>query len=55
MAKWGLWLIGTTITGTIGWYLGAMFGGLLTAWTFSVVGTALGAWYVSRWVRNNLP
>lgn len=55
MVKGALWMIGTTITGTIGWFAGSLVGGVMTSWIFSVVGTAIGAWYVGKWVRENLP
>ena len=55
MAKWGIWMLVTTITGTIGWYLGALVGGVMTSWIACVVGTAVGAWYTRLWFRNNLP
>jgi hypothetical protein len=54
MAKFGLWTIVTTITGSIGWYLGSLVGGLMTSWMAAVVGTAIGAWYTRQWIRDNL-
>jgi len=34
--------IGTTIGGSLGWAAGANFGGTLTAFMFSMVGTGIG-------------
>ena len=44
----------STVTGTIGWYLGARFG-IMTAWMLSIVGTAIGVYYSRKWAVENLP
>ena len=54
MAKTLVVMLASTITGTIGWYVGAIFG-VMTAWTLSVVGTALGVYYSRKWAVENLP
>ncbi len=49
-----LWIMATTIGGALGWWLGSLVGGIMTSMTLSVVGTALGAWWVRRFVRDYL-
>jgi hypothetical protein len=48
-----LWLVGTTIGGAIGWWLGSHVG-LLTAGFLSLVGTAFGTYWARRFVAEHL-
>jgi hypothetical protein len=43
-----LMFLAATIGGSIGWWLGA-FIGFMTAFVFSVVGTAAAVYYARRW------
>lgn len=54
MAKTGVVILVTTVTGGIGWYLGSLIG-VMTAWTLSCLGTAVGIYYAKRWVSEYLP
>jgi ABC-type lipoprotein release transport system permease subunit len=54
MVKTLVVMLVSTITGTIGWYLGALFG-VMTAWMLSVVGTAIGVYYSRKWAIEYLP
>lgn len=47
-------IIGSTLTGTIGWVVGKSFG-IMTAWMLSVVGTAVGVYYSRKWATEYLP
>lgn len=49
-----LWMLATTVAGSIGWWLGSLVGGIMTSMILSVVGTALGAWWSRKFVRDNL-
>ena len=46
-------LIGATVGGAIGWWLGARFG-IMAAFSLSVVGTAAGVYFARRWFREYL-
>jgi hypothetical protein len=46
-------LVGT-ITGTIGWWLGAKIG-IITAIFLSAVATGAGMYYALKWARENMP
>lgn len=54
MAKMGVVVLVTTVTGGIGWYLGSLVG-FMTAWMLSCVGTAIGIYYARKWVAEYLP
>ncbi len=45
-------MVGATIGGYAGWYLGKP-GGLYLAFVLSIVGTALGGYWGKRWVSEN--
>lgn len=47
-------VIGSSITGGIGWMIGKSFG-VMTAWILSVVGTAIGVYYTRKWATEYLP
>ena len=44
--------IGATVGGYLGWWLGN-FGGLMLAFFLSLVGTALGTYFVRRWTKDH--
>ena len=46
-------LVGS-ITGTIGWWLGAKIG-IITAIVLSLFATAGGMYYATKWARENMP
>lgn len=54
MVKTLVVLLGSTATGTVGWYLGSLFG-VMMAWMLSVVGTAIGVYYSRKWAVEYLP
>jgi hypothetical protein len=54
MVKTMIVVIGSTITGSIGWVIGKSFG-VMTAWMLSVVGTAIGVYYTRKWAAEYLP
>ena len=49
-----LWILVTTITGALGWWLGSLVGGIMTSMILSVVATAWGAWWARKFVRDHL-
>ncbi|MDZ4673204.1 MAG: hypothetical protein SGI84_02055 [Gemmatimonadota bacterium] len=49
-----LGLVGATIGGAAGWWLGAQVG-VMTAFAVSMVGTGLGMYWAVRWFRDYLP
>ncbi len=49
-----LWVAATTVGGAIGWWLGSLVGGVMTALVVSMVGTALAAWWSRKFVRDHL-
>jgi len=53
MTKTLVVILGSTVTGTIGWVVGKPFG-LMTAWMLSVVGTAIGVYYSRKWIAEYL-
>ncbi|MEP6589951.1 MAG: hypothetical protein ABJC19_02105 [Gemmatimonadota bacterium] len=54
MARTLVVMLVSTVTGTIGWYLGARIG-IMTAWMLSIVGTAIGVYYSRKWAVEYLP
>jgi apolipoprotein N-acyltransferase len=42
-------LLGATVGGGIGWWLGSHFG-IMTGFFLSVIGTAAGVYFARRWV-----
>jgi tetrahydromethanopterin S-methyltransferase subunit G len=52
--KWLLMAVGTTIGGGIGWWVGALFG-LMMAYIFSIVGTAVSFYYCRRFITEHMP
>ena len=40
--------IGATVGGGVGWWLGEQFGGMMTAFVVSTVGTGIGIYYARR-------
>jgi hypothetical protein len=46
-------LVGS-ITGTVGWWLGAKIG-MITAVVLSLIATAVGMYYALKWARENMP
>lgn len=53
MNKLLAFLVGS-ITGAIGWWLGAKIG-LMTAIFLSLITTAIGMYYAMKWARENMP
>jgi hypothetical protein len=47
-------LIGTSIGGSAGWWLGAHVG-FMTAFMLSVVGTGVSLYYTRRFIRDYMP
>lgn len=46
-------VLGASIGGAIGWWLGDFFG-MMPAFFLSLVGTALGVWLARRWANSYL-
>jgi len=49
-----LGIVGATVGGALGWWLGDR-GGMMTAFMLSIVGTALGVYAATRIAREYLP
>jgi uncharacterized membrane protein YbhN (UPF0104 family) len=47
-------LIGASVGGAAGWWLGARFG-FMAAFFLSIVGTAAGVYIARRWLKSNMP
>ncbi len=54
MIRWMMVLLGSSVGGAIGWWLGA-FAGQMTAFFVSLVGTAAGVYFANRLARHYLP
>ena len=49
-----LWIVGGTLGGAAGWWIGGKFGGVMTAYTVSIIGTLAGVYGGIRFARNLL-
>ena len=47
-----IYVVGMSLGGAVGWYMGSQAGGIMTAYFSSVVGTAFGMYY-ARKINNN--
>ena len=46
--------VGATLGGAAGWWLGSRVG-IMTGFIVSTLGTAVGVYFVRRWLREYLP
>jgi len=44
-------LVGSSVGGALGWWLGAQVG-IMTAFFVSMVGTGAGIYFARRWIRS---
>jgi membrane protein YqaA with SNARE-associated domain len=47
-----LWLVGSTVGGALGWWLGQFFG-TMTAYILSTIGTGLGILWARRYMAEH--
>ena len=52
--NWLIIMVGTSIGGGIGWWLGARFD-IMTAFILSMVGTAVSYYYCRRFITEHMP
>jgi hypothetical protein len=49
-----VWLVGATVGGAAGWWIGARFG-FMTGFILSTVGTGIGVYFAGRLAAEYLP
>jgi len=49
-----VWLVGSTVGGAVGWWIGARFG-FMTGFILSIVGTGIGIYFSGRLAAQYLP
>lgn len=49
-----LWMVGATVGGAFGWWLGSLFGEEMTAFIFSAIGTLVGVYAGIKIAREYL-
>jgi hypothetical protein len=54
MVKYLAILIGSSVGGAVGWWLGAMIGPI-TGFALSTIGSGVGLYYSARWIKERLP